>query len=118
MDEKQGTGTRQPARGDGRRFVEPDSVLALTALDLLAAHSADGAAGESGLCPSCGRHAPCPTAVHARLVVIASGVDVAAPVRVADGVADRVPELPVTRIADMVVEVGGPLPTRDRLGAA
>ncbi|WP_433201017.1 hypothetical protein ACQP00_29810 [Dactylosporangium sp. CS-047395] len=59
-------------------IVRADSVLATTAAELLARHSAD-----SGLCPTCGWPAPCPAARHADLVLAAAPVPAAEPSRAA-----------------------------------
>lgn len=68
-------GTGYTVRVDGQRFLNPDSALVRTALEMLAAHdSALAADGEPALCARCGAPYPCPTVQHARQVVNAGGV--------------------------------------------
>jgi hypothetical protein len=69
----EGAGAEQAFRVDGRQFLDPDSALVRTALDLLATHVLD-AEGESTLCAHCGLFYPCPTVQHAQQVVNAGGV--------------------------------------------
>jgi hypothetical protein len=76
MDENRGTegvGAEQMVRVDGRQFLNPDSALVQTALDLLTTHVID-AEGESTRCAHCGQGYPCPTVQHARQVVNAGGL--------------------------------------------
>jgi hypothetical protein len=125
----QGTGAagaQRVIRAAGRQFVKPDSALARTALDLLAAHVADGVAGESALCGHCGDYLPCPTALHARMVVTAAGLDVSVPLRLPDAVIQGIPDGPVERaleitpqrVPDTTVEGDSQAASRDRVGAA
>jgi hypothetical protein len=61
-------------------IVLPGSVLASTAVEVLARHSAQP--GGDGTCPACGWPAPCPAARHAELVLAvtpATGHSPAAP---------------------------------------
>jgi hypothetical protein len=51
-------------------IVLPGSVLASTAAELLARHSA--ATSGDGSCPACGSPAPCPVARHADAVLAAT----------------------------------------------
>lgn len=64
---------RQVSWVDGRHILKPDSALVRAALDLLATHVADAAAGTSPRCGQCGRYFPCPTVENARQVVVAGG---------------------------------------------
>jgi hypothetical protein len=131
VDEVKGSGAvgaQQVTRVDGPQFLNPDSALVRTALDLLAAHVVDGAAGESALCGHCGRYFPCPTVEHARQVVDAGGL------RGAEGPAERVPEVvvdpapdaPAERVPDVVpqrvpdtaAEEDDLVAARDPVGAA
>jgi hypothetical protein len=129
VDDMQGpgaTGAQQVIRMDGRQFLKPDSALVRTALDLLAAHVADGATGESALCGHCGLYFPCPTVEHARQVVNAGGVLGIAPDpvdRVADSVVESVseslvelPDIEPQRIPDSAVEADDEVAHRERVG--
>ncbi|WP_433041242.1 hypothetical protein [Dactylosporangium sp. CS-033363] len=62
-------------------IVRSDSVLATTAAELLARHSADSDSG--GICTACGWPAPCPAARHADLVLAAAPVPAAEPLHAA-----------------------------------
>lgn len=53
-------------------FVNPDSVLARTARETIAAHG--GGAGEGGVCPLCGEPLPCAAVARAAEVVSAAGM--------------------------------------------
>jgi len=57
-------------------IVASDSVLARTAAELLARHSA-----EAGTCPACGWPAPCPAARHADSVLAAAPAATPEPMR-------------------------------------
>src|SRR4051794_10552138 len=71
-----GLGPRPPARpstgvgGTVQAFVKPESVLARTAQEVLAAHT-----GSAGMpCPACGAVVPCPAGRSAAEVVEAAGL--------------------------------------------
>jgi hypothetical protein len=93
MDDIRGaeaTGGERVVRVDGSQFLNPESALVRTALDLLATHRLEGAdidgpavdvaEGEAGQCAHCGLRYPCPTAQHARQVVNAGGLALSAEV--------------------------------------
>jgi hypothetical protein len=56
-------------------FVNPDSVLARTAREMLAAHGGgEGPRGELTICPVCYENLPCPAGVAAAEVLAAAGL--------------------------------------------
>lgn len=55
-------------------FINPDSVLARTAREMIAAHGGSGQTGDDGVCPLCGDPLPCATAAGAAEVVAAAGM--------------------------------------------
>jgi hypothetical protein len=73
MVEIQGSGATEAERVDGP-FINPESALVRTALDLMATHTADGDGGEGDRCVHCALAYPCPTVLHARQVVDAGGL--------------------------------------------
>lgn len=64
---------------DQRGFVPADSVLAVTAREIIAAHQPGPDTGATPVCRRCGAVAPCATVRAATQVVAATGVPVAAP---------------------------------------
>ena len=77
MVEIQGSGATEAERAGGP-FINPESALVRTALDLMATHTADGDGAEGDRCVHCDLAYPCPTVLHARQVVDAGGLQRAA----------------------------------------
>jgi hypothetical protein len=118
MQEAGAAGTQQVTRVAARPFVKPESALARTAVDILAAHVV---AGESGVCGHCGLYFPCPPAVHARMVVTAAGFDASATLRLPDVDVEQAPAAPAEitpqRAPDAAAEEDSEVVPRDRVGA-
>ncbi|NJC74140.1 hypothetical protein HC031_31165 [Planosporangium thailandense] len=99
-------GARQVNRVDGRHLFKPDSAVVRAALDLLATHVAEAAAGASPRCGQCGRHFPCPTVENARQVVVAGGGLVSVAGQLEQKVTSTLAPVDVQRAPEAAVELG------------